>query len=75
MDAARAGTPVDLEMAYTIDANNSLIIECFEVYLPKPKRSISGPGGVEASYDFQGAKDALEGCMVKVTLTNDVVNY
>ncbi len=75
MDAARAGTPVDLEMAYTIDANNSLIIECFEVYLPKPKRSISGPGGVEASYDFQGAKDALEGCMVKVTLTNDVVSY
>lgn len=75
MDAARAGTPVDLEMAYTIDANNSLVIECFEVYLPKPKRSISGPGGVEASYDFQGAKDTLEGCMIKATLTNDVVNY
>ena len=75
MDAARAGTPVDLEMAYTIDAGNSLVIECFEVYLPKPKRSISGPGGIEASYDFQGAKDALEGCMVQATLTNDVTTY
>ena len=75
MDAARAGTPVDLEFAYTIDANHKLVIDCHEVYLPKPKRSVSGPGGVEASYDFQGAKDAIIGNMVEVTLTNDVGSY
>ncbi len=75
MDAARAGTPIDLEFAYTIDVDNNLVIECHEVYLPKPKRSISGPGGVEASYDYQGAKDIAIGNMVTITLTNDVENY
>lgn len=75
MDAARAGTPIDLELSYVIDADNKLVITCHEVYLPKPKRSVSGPGGIEASYDFQGAKDALLGNMVDVTLTNDVTSY
>jgi len=75
MDAARSGTPIDLELAYTIDADHQLVIECHEVYLPKPKRSISGPGGIEASYDYQGAKDALLGNMVTITLINDVESY
>ncbi len=75
MDAARAGTPIDLELSYIIDADNKLVITCHEVYLPKPKRSVSGPGGIEASYDFQGAKDAVIGNMVDVTLTNDVTSY
>jgi hypothetical protein len=75
MDAARSATPIDLELSYTIDANRKLVITCHEVYLPKPKRSVNGPGGVEASYDFQGAKDVAEGCMVTITLTNDVSSY
>jgi hypothetical protein len=75
MDAARSGTPIDLELAYTIDGDHQLVIECHEVYLPKPKRSISGPGGIEASYDYQGAKDALLGNMVTITLINDVESY
>ena len=75
MDAARTGTPIDLEFAYTIDADNQLIIQCHEVYLPKPKRSISGPSGIEASYDYQGAKDAVLGNMASVTLINDKGAY
>lgn len=75
MSAARAGTPIDLELSYTLDASNRLVIDCHEVYLPKPKRSVSGPGGIEASYDFQGAKDAVVGNMVEVTLINDVASY
>jgi hypothetical protein len=43
--------------------------------LPKPKRSISGPNGIEASYDYQGAKDAVLGNMVTITLINDVETY
>ena len=75
MDLARAGTPIDIELAYVIDADRKLQITVREVYLPKPKRSVSGPGGIEASYDFQGAKDAASGKMLTVTLTNDVENY
>lgn len=75
MDAARAGTPIDLELSYTIDANQKLQIIAHEVYLPKPKRSVSGPGGIEATYDFQGAKDDVLGKMLTITLTNDMTDY
>ena len=75
MNTARSGVPMDLELAYKIDTDRQLIIECHEVYLPKPKRSISGPNGIEASYDFQGAKDATLGNMVTITLVNDVGSY
>ena len=75
MDKARAGTPVDLELGYQISDTQKLIITCHEVFLPKPKRSISGPGGIECSYDFQGAKDQTLGKMVTVQLINDVETY
>jgi hypothetical protein len=74
-DAARAGTPIDLELAYTIDADNRLVLTAHEVYLPKPKRKINGPGGVEMTYDFQGAKNAARGVMFTATLVNDVEEY
>ena len=75
MEMARSGTPIDLELAYTIDTDRKLQITAHEVYLPKPKRSINGPGGIEASYDFQGAKDGTLGKMLTMTLTNDVEEY
>ncbi len=75
IDLASAGTAVDLEFSYTIDANNKLVILCHEVYLPKPKIGIQGPGGVEASYDFQGARNTAANAMVTVTLVNDVASY
>ena len=75
MDKARAGIPVDLELGYQLSESQKLVITCHEVYLPKPKRSISGPGGIECSYDFQGAKNASLGKMVTVQLINDVEEY
>lgn len=75
MDKARAGLPIDLEMGYQLSETEKLVIVCHEVYLPKPKRSVSGPGGVECSYDFQGAKNAELGKMLTVQLLNDVEEY
>ena len=75
LDKARAGTPVDVELGYQLSDNLKLVITCHEVYLPKPKRSIDGPNGIECSYDFQGAKNDKVGRMMTVTLVNDVENY
>lgn len=75
MDKARAGVPVDLELGYQLSDTQRLVITCHEVYLPKPKRSISGPGGIECTYDFQGAKNTELGKMVTVQLYNDVEEY
>lgn len=75
LDKAREGTPVDVELGYQLTDSMKLVIECHEVYLPKPKRSIDGPGGIECSYDFQGAKSEELGHMMTVKLINDVENY
>jgi hypothetical protein len=45
------------------------------VFLPKPKYAISGPGGVEASFDWRAAYDESEGTMLRVSLSNDVASY
>ena len=42
------------------------------VYLPKPELAVEGPGGVQASFDFRGAKNDAAGRMLTVTLTNDL---
>ena len=68
----RAGSPVDLEFAYTLSAQAKLVLTAHEVYLPKPKLAVEGPGGVQASFDFRGAKNDVAGRMLTVTLTNDL---
>jgi hypothetical protein len=72
VDKASGGIPVDLEFTYTLAHNLYLKLEAHEVYLPKPKLSVDGPGGVQASFDFQGAFNATKGRMLTVTLLNEI---
>ena len=46
-----------------------------EVYLPRPKQEVSGPAGISATYDWQGAKNTAAGYMLRVNLRNDVAAY
>jgi hypothetical protein len=75
MDAASAGATVALEFGWSIDADKSLVIGLPEVYLPKPKLPITGPGGVQATYAFQGGNAAGAGHVCTITLKNDVDSY
>jgi len=72
IDDAASGTPVDLEFGYTLSATAKILFTAHEVYLPKPKLAVDGPGGVQASFDFQGAKNDVAGRMLTVTLVNDL---
>ena len=72
IDDASSGTPVDLEFGYTLNAGSKVLFTAHEVYLPKPKLAVDGPGGVQASFDFQGAKNDAAGRMLTVTLINDL---
>ncbi len=75
IDAATNNTPLELSFGYEIDAERSIRFTAHEVYLPKPKLSISGPGGIQATFDWQAAKNAAVGRMFTVELTNDVEAY
>ena len=72
INLAAGGSPVALEFAYTLSAQAKLVLTAHEVYLPKPKLAVEGPGGVQASFDFRGAKNDAAGRMLTVTLTNDL---
>src|SRR3546814_14108872 len=56
IDAATNNTPLELTFGYEIDADHRLTFIAHEVYLPKPKLSISGPGGIQATFEWQSAK-------------------
>jgi hypothetical protein len=58
-----------------IDADRRLTFIAHEVYLPKPKLSISGPGGIQATFEWQAAKAAGVARMFTVELVNDVISY
>lgn len=75
IDAATDNTPLELAFAYTIDADKSLTFTAHEVYLPKPKLAISGPGGVQVTFDWQAAKATSPARMLTVVLKNDVASY
>lgn len=73
IDLASAGTAVSLEYAYTLSASRKLVLAVPTVYLPKPKTSIRGPGGIETQYDWQAAQDITAGTpALTITLSTDL---
>lgn len=74
LDLAIAGTSMALELAYTISASKKLVLTLPSVYLPKPKLTIPGPGGIQATFDWQAAKSS-GAAMLTAVLTNDVASY
>ena len=45
------------------------------VYLPRPRIEIAGPQGVQATFDWQAARDTGVGRMCTATLINDIEEY
>jgi hypothetical protein len=72
---AANGDPVSLEYGFSFPDGQALRFELPRVFLPKPKYSVSGPGGVEANFDWRAAFDESEGTMLRAHLLNDVPTY
>lgn len=51
------GAPCSLEFAYALRSGQSLTLMAHAVYLPRPRIEISGPAGVQATFDWQAARD------------------
>jgi len=67
-DAATARTPIDLSYGWVRDAH-SLIFDMPRVFLPRTKRPITGPAGLQATFNWQ-ASGQLAHAMT-ATLIND----
>lgn len=79
LDDAVNGTAIELLLAYQfpgLDGNNfSLNCTFHSVYLPRPKLPISGPGGVQASFNWQAAYHDGLSKSATIALKNDVSLY
>jgi len=69
------GEPCEMSFAYTLPSGESLTLVAHAVYLPRPRIEITGPQGVQATFDWQAARDATLGRMCTVTLINAVEEY
>ena len=72
---AISGDPCELAFVYTLPSGESLTLVAHAVYLPRPRIEISGPQGVQATFDWQAARDSALGRMCTVTLINDIEEY
>ena len=67
------GLPCSLELGWQISTNLSLFLTT-TVFLPRPRLEISGPGGVQASFNWQAAKTGA-GAMASIVLKNARTSY
>jgi len=74
MTAATNDTAIDIALAYTIGATKSLTMTLAEVYLPRAKAPLQGPGGVQVTFNFRAATPDV-GEFLTVALKNDVASY
>ncbi|MBB4212683.1 hypothetical protein EV659_11425 [Rhodothalassium salexigens DSM 2132] len=75
VDEAANGDPVALAYGFSTAQGHELRFDLPRVFLPKPKYALSGPGGVQADFDWRAAFDATERFMLRAHLTNDVSSY
>lgn len=73
------GSAIEVQLQYQfpgLDGNNFYLNWTFHaVYLPRPKMQVSGPAGVQASFNWQAAYSDALSKSVTVTLKNDVSAY
>lgn len=66
---------MSLEYGFSFPDGQGLRFALPRVFLPKPKYSVAGPGGIEASFDWRAAFDESDGTMLRAHLLNDVTSY
>ncbi|MFV0301044.1 MAG: phage tail tube protein, partial [Paracoccus sp. (in: a-proteobacteria)] len=69
------GEACALEFSYALPSGESFTFTVHAVYLPRPRIEISGPQGVQATFDWQAARDSTRGRMCTATLINDREEY
>jgi len=75
VNQAIAGDPCELEFAYALPSGEGFTFTVHAVYLPRPRIEIAGPQGVQATFDWQAARDTSVGRMCTATLINDIEEY
>jgi len=68
---ATNNTECSLEFGYSLPTGEGLTIDVHRVFLPRPRREIQGPQGIQMSFDWQAAQQESGDPMVTITLVNN----
>ena len=71
LSQAISGTSCALEFGYGLPSGESLTVSVPRVFLPRPRREIQGPQGIQMSFDWQAAQQESGDPMVTITLVNN----
>ena len=71
LSQAISGTSCALEFGYGLPSGESLTVSVPRVFLPRPRREIQGPQGIQMSFDWQAAQQESGDPMVTLTLVNN----
>jgi hypothetical protein len=75
VNQAIAGEPCALSFSYVLHTGESFSFTAHAVYLPRPRIEIAGPQGVQASFEWQAARDTTLGRMCTALLINGIEEY
>jgi len=75
LDLAVAGTAIELIFEWSIATGKLLRFVVYNVNLPKPKLPITGPAGVQATFDWQASEHPSLAKTCTALLVNDVTVY
>jgi hypothetical protein len=75
VNQAIAGDPCALTFAYSLPSGEGFSFTAHAVYLPRPRIEIPGPQGIQATFDWQAARDITLGRMCTAMLVNDFEEY
>lgn len=70
-------TPCEMAFGFKLlsDPTWALTFTLHRVFFERTKKPVSGPGGIDQATAFRAAFDETAGCMMTVTLANDVEAY
>lgn len=68
-------TASTLTIAMAPGGTESLTFLMHEVYLPRPKVEVPGPGGVQANFEYSAVADPSTAKQMTVTLVNNTASY
>ena len=73
---ADAGLADVLQFGFRAPANGAeVLFTAHQVQLPKPRYEVSGPGGIEMTWEAKGSRALTVGRALTVELFNDVAGY
>jgi hypothetical protein len=75
LDLAVAGTAIELIFEWSVASGKLLRFIVHNVNLPKPKLPITGPAGVQATFDWQASEHPSLAKTCTALLVNDVTAY